>query len=80
MFTHGILGLCMIGFSIIQVGGGLFIKFYSVNKQANLKFVKVCKITHMLFGYFLGILYKINIMWSWYAVPLPIVTYILIAW
>ena len=80
LFAHGILGLCMIGFAIIQVAGGLFAKLYSVDKRANLKAVRWIKRCHMAFGYFMGLLYKINILWSWYAVPLPLVTYILIAW
>ena len=68
----------MLGFSVIQVGGGLFTRIYSVDRKANLKLVNILKISHLIFGYFLGLIYKINILWIWFYIPEA--TYILIAW
>ena len=70
----------MIGFVVIQVGGGLFNRIYLKDKNSKSNLIRIMKICHKLFGYFLGIIYKINILWSWYDVPLSLVTYILIAW
>jgi len=68
----------MLGFSVIQVGGGLFTRLYGLDRRANLKFVTIMKWSHSLFGYFLGILYKINIMWIWYYIPQA--TFIIMGW
>ena len=68
----------MLGFSVVQVGGGLFTRIFSVDRRANLKLAKAMKITHLVFGYLLGIIYKINILWVWYYYPQA--TYVLLAW
>jgi len=36
------------------------------------------KTSHMIFGYLLGIVYKINILWIWYYIPSA--TFIILAW
>jgi hypothetical protein len=65
LFIHGILGLCMMAFVVVQVAGGVLIRLQLGNRQANLALLAKLKKAHMSFGYFLAIVYKINIIWSW---------------
>ena len=81
VFAHGVLGLCMLGFVVIQVGGGIYTRLYNMDKKADVKRVLLMKRCHMCLGYLLGLVYKINIMWMWYSLEgTPAVTYFLIAW
>lgn len=80
MFILGLLGMCMLGFVLIQAGGGLIIKFYTRNINAKVRLIKRIKLVHKFFGFFLGILYKIIILYSWYRASLYLVTFILIFW
>jgi len=38
------------------------------------------KKSHKYFGYFLGLVFKINVLMTWNGIPFPLITYSLIPW
>lgn len=66
-YAHGILGCMMLGFSLLQVMGGFAIRFLQHGKTLSVFSIKLMKRGHQIFGLFLAVLYKINIIWAWYG-------------
>lgn len=78
LYIHGVIGLCMLGFVVLQVVGGVLIRMQLSDKTSSLATAGNVKKGHRAFGYFLAVIYKINIIWSW--VPTWSVVAILIIW
>lgn len=78
LYIHGIIGLCLMGFVVLQVSGGVLIRMQLSDKSSSLATAGKVKKGHRAFGYFLALIYKINIIWSW--VPTWSVVGILIVW
>jgi hypothetical protein len=78
LYVHGIIGLCMIAFVVMQLAGGVLIRLQLGNKSANQALLDKVKKGHKLFGYFLALIYKINILISW--APTWAVVGILVLW
>lgn len=56
-----------MAFVVIQVAIGVFSRINLKNDKADLHLTKRVKNFHKYFGYFLAIVYKINIIWSWFG-------------
>lgn len=78
LYIHGIIGLCLMVFVVLQVSGGVLIRMQLSDKTSSLATASKVKKGHRAFGYFLALIYKINIIWSW--VPTWTVVGILIVW
>jgi hypothetical protein len=78
LVIHGIVGLCVLGFGVMQVAGGVLIRLQLGKRDANLALLSRLKKSHAGFGYFLAVIYKINVIWSWY--PTWIVMLLLLIW
>lgn len=64
---HGVIGLCLMAFVVIQVSIGVFSRLYLQNEKADLQLTRRTKNFHKYFGYFLAVVYKINIIWAWFG-------------
>lgn len=77
LYVHGILGLCMMAFVVLQVIGGIITKL-NIDKSLQIKVAGGIKNTHRYFGFFIGLIYKINIIWSW--VPTWLAVGLILLW
>ena len=66
MMAHGIIGVALLGFIVIQVAGGMACKMFQNNKSIDIHKLKIMRNLHRAMGYFLAILYKILILYAWY--------------
>ena len=64
--AHGIIGVALIGFILIQVVGGTVIKTMQNNKKMEIKTLKLITNCHRTMGYFIAIVYKTLTLWAWY--------------
>jgi hypothetical protein len=67
-YLHAIIGCAMLAFIAIQVTLGIFARFFQRSPGENLLKFKITKNIHQYFGYFLAVIFKINIIWNWYGV------------
>jgi hypothetical protein len=75
---HGIIGLCMMAFVVLQVTGGIIIRLQLTDKSTQKTITAKIKSGHRYFGYFLALLYKVNIIWCW--IPSWVIVGILVLW
>jgi len=68
----------MLGLIVIQCASGLFSRIYQNDLRSDIFKLRVIKGGHKYFGYFLSILFKINIIWNWYGTNN--VFYFLVCW
>jgi len=66
-YVHGILGCMLIGFVILQVAGGTLATILQRNKMIDIIKVKPIRAVHRYFGYFLALLYKLDILYEFYV-------------
>lgn len=78
LFIHGILGLCMMAFVVGQASGGVIIRMQLDKETPNLNLLGRVRKGHKYFGFFLAVVYKINIIWSW--IPTWAVVALLVLW
>jgi hypothetical protein len=67
-YIHGVIGCALLGILVLQVGGGLFARFNQLNQLATISKLKLMNNIHKYSGYFIGVVFKINIIWSWYYI------------
>lgn len=78
MVVHAIGGFCMMGFVVLQVVGGVLIRLQLGKRETNMALVAKVKKGHAAFGYILAVVYKINVIWSWY--PTFVIMGLLLVW
>lgn len=78
LVIHSILGFCMMGFVVLQVTGGVLIRLQLGKRETNMGLMAKLKKGHAAFGYLLAVVYKINVIWSWY--PTIIMMVLLLIW
>lgn len=78
LYAHGIAGLMLLGFVVIEVGLGLSYKLLREGKRVDIFKLRFIRTAHRIFGYCLALFYKfINIyFWLW----LPDVSKALLCW
>jgi len=69
LYAHAIIGFMMLGFVVIQVAGGLIARLLQQQKKMDIFKLKSIRAAHRYFGYFMAALYKINVLWVYYATP-----------
>lgn len=63
-YAHAIIGVMLLGFVVIQVVGGVVARLCQTSKSMDILKLKPIREVHRYFGYFLALLYKINILWA----------------
>ncbi len=66
IYAHGIIGCMLLGFIIIQVAGGVIARMFQQNKVIDIFKIKWIRAAHRYFGYFLALLYKIDVLYAFY--------------
>lgn len=74
-YAHGIIGCMLLGFIALQIIGGIANRMLQRGKKTEIFLLKKFRMVHRIFGYFLAILYKINLLWAWFNT----LTYVFIA-
>ena len=69
----------MLGFVVLQVVSGLITSYYLNSKVLEQKVKIYIKLFHQIFAYFLGVLFKINMIWNWYSTDIKVFV-LLIVW
>ena len=69
MYAHVIIGCMMLGFVVIQAAGGLIARILQQQKKMDIFKLKSMRVAHRYFGYFMTLLYKINVYWAYYSTP-----------
>lgn len=78
-YLHAIFGCAMLGFVVLQVVSGLITSYYLNSKVLEQKVKIYIKGFHIIFAYFLGVLFKINMIWNWYSTEIKVFV-LLIVW
>ena len=65
MYAHGIVGVMLLGFVVIQVVGGMICRLLPKGKSIEINKLKFLRRGHHFMGYFLAIIYKGVNLWAW---------------
>lgn len=69
LYAHAIIGFMLLGFVVIQVVGGVMARQLQQMKKMDIFKLKSIRTAHRWFGYFMALLYKINVLMAFYATP-----------
>jgi hypothetical protein len=59
------LGCALLGLVALQATGGVLARFWQLNQLADIFKLQKIKDIHKYTGYTIGVIYKIQILWSW---------------
>ena len=79
-YAHAILGCMVLGFVVIQVAGGVIARMFQQNKAMDILWLKRIRAAHRYFGYFLAILYKIDLLYEFYGSTIIEPFAVLLSW
>jgi hypothetical protein len=65
LYVHGVIGCALLGLVALQVTGGILARFCQLNKLIDIFKLQSIKNLHKYCGYSIGVVFKINILWSW---------------
>lgn len=64
-YIYGIIGCALLGLVVLQIAGGFIGRFCQVNQRLDIFKLRMLKGVHKYTGYFIALLFKINIIWCW---------------
>lgn len=77
---HLVIGLMILGWFGIQIITGGVVRVFQIFTSVHPKCIKYFSYIHLISGYMMTILAKINVLWGWWMTGLRIPFWVLFAW
>lgn len=77
---HLVIGLMVLSWFAIQGATGLTVRILQVFTRVHPTWIKIFSWTHLISGYMMTMLAKVNVLWGWWMAGFRIPYWILLAW
>lgn len=77
---HLVIGIMILAWFGIQIVSGVIVRILQVFTKVHPKYIKIFSYLHLISGYMMIILAKINVLWGWWMTELRVPFWIVFAW